>query len=571
MDQQLWTAVAPKLIANATSSATLSGALPVDLSSLFRILTSFSASREGLIVMAIGLFQFFRRFSFNWTTQLYNKLFLRLSFDEQQPCYQWMLVWLSKQPMWVKSRDIQIHDRTGGIKWGCLGYDDPNADQELRDLSYLPTMGVKPDSNRRNTEDSSESPYSTWFKGHYLTIEHFRVGERWWGTNIIQISILGRNHQVLKDLLEEARKEYLTCRASRTDVYTTNDIESKYHCWQLTSSGPKRGLNSIILEPGLKSFLLKNAQNFLKSKQWYADRGIPFRRGYLLYGAPGSGKTSFISALAGELGLDIYSISLSHKGLDDTSLAKLLNKLPERCIALIEDIDAALTTSLNRDQNDDKSESDKDKKSKSTARASESSLGNVTLSGLLNALDGVGAKQGRILVATTNKYDSLDEALSRPGRMDVHIEFKLAAKYQARELFIRFYNPHYAADSDNLETTTTTTTNAVEEWETSRESTVIPSSVTVVGELSDDVELRIPMPELRKLADAFADVVPEHEVSMASLQGYLMEYKTSPGAALAGIKAWVEKQKCGPTINPADGRTALGAGSQALKESEADQ
>ncbi len=59
----------------------------------------------------------------------------------------------------------------------------------------------------------------------------------------------------------------------------------------------------------------------------------------------------------------------------------------------------------------------------------------VTLSGLLNALDGVDAKQGRILVATTNKYDSLDEALSRPGRMDVHIEFKLAAKYQARELF----------------------------------------------------------------------------------------------------------------------------------------
>ncbi len=95
-------------------------------------------------------------------------------------------------------------------------------------------------------------------------------------------SILGRNHHVSKDLLEEARKEYLTRRESRTDVYTTNDIESKYHCWQLTSIGSKRGLDSIILEPGVKSFLLKNAQNFLKSKQWYADRGIPFRRGYLL-------------------------------------------------------------------------------------------------------------------------------------------------------------------------------------------------------------------------------------------------------------------------------------------------
>jgi len=48
--------------------------------------------------------------------------------------------------------------------------------------------------------------------------------------------------------------------------------------------------------------------------QWYAERGIPYRRGYLLYGVPGSGKTSLIHALAGELGLDIYALSLSAKG-----------------------------------------------------------------------------------------------------------------------------------------------------------------------------------------------------------------------------------------------------------------
>lgn len=70
---------------------------------------------------------------------------------------------------------------------------------------------------------------------------------------------------------------------------------------------------------------------------------------YLLYGAPGSGKTSFIHSVAGELGLDVYIISLSRIGLDDSALGELVNALPERCVALMEDIDAAFTSGLNRD------------------------------------------------------------------------------------------------------------------------------------------------------------------------------------------------------------------------------
>src|SRR5258708_6777115 len=77
--------------------------------------------------------------------------------------------------------------------------------------------------------------------------------------------------------------------------------------------------------------------------------GIPFRRGYLLYGAPGSGKTSIIHSLAGELGLDIYIISLSKTGLDDSTLSSLISSLPEQCIAIMEDIDAAFTHGLTRD------------------------------------------------------------------------------------------------------------------------------------------------------------------------------------------------------------------------------
>ena len=69
--------------------------------------------------------------------------------------------------------------------------------------------------------------------------------------------------------------------------------------------------------------------------------GIPYRRGYLLHGPPGSGKSSFIQALAGELNYDICLLNLSERGLGDDKLNHLLSNVVERSIVVIEDIDAA--------------------------------------------------------------------------------------------------------------------------------------------------------------------------------------------------------------------------------------
>jgi mitochondrial chaperone BCS1 len=69
--------------------------------------------------------------------------------------------------------------------------------------------------------------------------------------------------------------------------------------------------------------------------------GIPYRRGYLLYGPPGSGKSSYIQALAGSLSYDICLLNLSERGLGDDKLNHLLSNAPERSFVLIEDIDAA--------------------------------------------------------------------------------------------------------------------------------------------------------------------------------------------------------------------------------------
>ena len=72
--------------------------------------------------------------------------------------------------------------------------------------------------------------------------------------------------------------------------------------------------------------------------------GIPYRRGYLLHGPPGCGKSSFITALAGELGFSICVLNLSERGLSDDRLHHLLAVAPTETIILLEDVDAAFVS-----------------------------------------------------------------------------------------------------------------------------------------------------------------------------------------------------------------------------------
>lgn len=109
--------------------------------------------------------------------------------------------------------------------------------------------------------------------------------------------------------------------------------------------------------------LLADATEFLASERNYLDRGIPYRRGYLLYGPPGTGKTSFITALAGQLGYNIYVLNLGSQSMTNEMLVDLMSLTPQRAILLLEDIDSAMSES-----------------------------GKVTFSGLLNAIDGIVGK-----------------------------------------------------------------------------------------------------------------------------------------------------------------------------------
>ena len=271
-----------------------------------------------------------------------------------------------------------------------------------------------------------------------------------------------------------------------------------------------------------------------------------------------------IHSLAGELGLDVYIVTLSRAGLDDTSLSELISELPERCIALMEDIDAAFTSGISRDIEDENEGDEENPEGRERAREKENAknapapVSRVTLSGLLNALDGVAAQEGRILYATTNCYHALDPALCRPGRMDLHVEFKLASKYQARELFKCFYLPTSTSEKTEEEERPSRSQSASSSPASSRSSStsrlieVEPSPVVAekpspsqayVGTRHCAEMLKCSKEEVLALAEQFAETIPERELSMASLQGYLMTYKIRPIQAVEDAAAWVKKEQ----------------------------
>ena len=109
--------------------------------------------------------------------------------------------------------------------------------------------------------------------------------------------------------------------------------------------------------------------------------------------------------------LDIYVVSLSSSWISDSTLTTLMGRVPARCIVLLEDLDAAFTRSTSRD---DESTGSPDTKGTSTVESLDinsrssrrhkiehhmSDVNTLSLSGLLNALDGVAASEGRILFA----------------------------------------------------------------------------------------------------------------------------------------------------------------------------
>jgi hypothetical protein len=420
----------------------------------------------GLILMAAGaLAAYCRALPGQFWAWLRGQLVLEIDILDREAAFDWVEQWLASHHyaqnrarcLTVKTRAVEYDERQA----------DPNADARPRIL-FSPAPGR----------------HILFYRGRLVFLHRVRPSLNQAAQQPVNvresfsITIFSRDRRVARQLLEDARDVALPRTGQRLSIHRADG-----YSWSELKQRSLRSPESVVLRAGQMEELIADAKAFLAGRQWYLDRGIPYRRGYLLYGPPGTGKSSAVIAVASALQMDIAILSLANGSLDDAQLADLLAEVPINAVVLIEDIDCAFAGRGN----------EPDKMSK------------LSYSGLLNAIDGVAAGEGRLLFATTNHIEKLDPALIRPGRIDKKLELSYADGDQLRRIFLRFFPQADAA-----------------------------------------------------LADSFAAALPDGQLAMSAVQNYLIRHADSVEDACEEVEKLATEAQGGSVASRASSSTAVG-------------
>lgn len=188
--------------------------------------------------------------------------------------------------------------------------------------------------------------------------------------------------------------------------------------WCVRSTLPLRRLDTVCLTGTLKTDLVEDLSTFFDSADQYIHLGLPWHRGYMFHGPPGTGKTSLALALAERFKRNLYHLPMSEID-NDARLTEAFSNVHPESLVLLEDVDVL---SITRERQDN----DIEKK------------GGPTLAGLMNILDGVATPHGLVTIMTTNHLHRIEPALIRPGRVDKIVELGYATTDQVRDILATF-------------------------------------------------------------------------------------------------------------------------------------
>lgn len=354
----------------------------------------------GLLLMIIGsVGVFLREMPERVWSWVVSQASMTITVKGDDKAFVWVKEWFLEQPFMKRIRQVDLDTSLRGAE-----------------LALIPAPGK----------------HWFWHAGRPFWVEFYRSDEAksrdQRRTESLMFRTIGRNRTLLKNFVDEivACHHKKVSKASYLYVYDDG--------WTYVQGYSPRLIDSVILKPGDKEHLLQDLEKFRASRQRYRQLGVPYHRGYLLYGPPGTGKTSLVSGIAAMCGMSIYAVNLTE--LNDRTLKTSMNEIPENSVILFEDIDCMKTGNRRPESN---AHSGNSKPMNGLGNADAPAGFSVTLSGLLNVLDGFHAPDNVVFVMTTNKMEMLDPALLRPGRIDYKLFMGEAVESQRMELYCRFF------------------------------------------------------------------------------------------------------------------------------------
>ena len=375
-----------------------------------------------------------------------NELWTEIKFKQTDPMYLLVKNWVSKYASFIDPNaevlTIDLKNNAGIIR-------EANA-IIVEDIDQFNTMSLErvvipagevffewngfsvefAASTKKEGETATQGPQDT--DASPFEKEGDKARKRWQEAfaPMAALRISTRDKAVLDALFDEIKRNVTlaeekppTLRKPYVYVYSSN-----YDEWNGKMEVPER---SAILPEAYDKALLDDVTQFFTNKAWYQSVAIPHRRGYMFYGLPGTGKTSTIITLARQAGLDVYIINLNKLG-NASDFEKAVNTADcghsKGSILVFEDIDCVIS-------NRDLKTAVGNKKGEENSEEKET----LTFSEFLNVIDGITSREDQIVIMTTNKgLDDFDDALMRPGRIDVKVHFTYATEYQTNKLVERF-------------------------------------------------------------------------------------------------------------------------------------
>jgi hypothetical protein len=396
----------------------------------------FYTSVAGVIIQSLAYFTGLDIWSYysNWRNSYYYYLDIEAMINSK--IYNQTLNYLSNYPGLVSKMNY------ASVGKGMLDYDDyDEAEEHIMKAAHSVLANGKPFLLGPGFGCMSFM-YEYQGKLYKMWVEHQkpeRTGSKYnHSIQSISFTIAFKHKHVLLHLLHEASTKYKDALKDKVCLYTRSSGYSQSFQYAIKLPRP---LDKIVLCQAAIDLITDAKYYFTPARKLFYERlGLPYRRGYLLYGPPGCGKSSFVLCLATETKKPIYYFNLNDKTLDDNDLQSIINLIPSGSIILFEDIDALFPkrkTEAAKESKDDSGANDDEDDSKDEEKP------NVTLSGLLNSIDGIRAQEGSLIILTSNCPEKLDPALVRTGRVDSQVEFMLPDVQLATELAAKLFQFHH--------------------------------------------------------------------------------------------------------------------------------